>query len=160
MKSSGVSYTRFNITQLRWWLGLENLLHLTNWSFACISWNNPGKRQFTGDFNPCFYSKNERPIHHLNVFGLETYANSQFKLHTHSCTVVVHIKSLFLPNDISSTPSVLSWFFILERYKLCGHSEREKNLRSLKNQAFENSRNLYVVGASVGFLRGYFSFDC
>ena len=105
MKSSGVSYTRFNITQLRWWLGLENLLHLTNWSFACISWNNPGKRQFTGDFNPCFYSKNERPIHHLNVFGLETYANSQFKLHTHSCTVV-HIKSLFRPNDISSTPSV------------------------------------------------------
>ena len=37
-----------------------------------------------------------------------------------------------LPNDISSTPSVL-----LERYKFCGHSEREKT-----NVAKESRRQI------------------
>ena len=46
------------------------------------------------------------------------------------CRCCLHIKPFFLPNDISSTPSVRPDSFILERYRFCGYSETEKKHQS------------------------------
>ena len=85
MKSSGVSLTRCETSQLRWCFSLKTYhISRTGASPACISWKYPPKSHFLGILALFLFQFNERPNHPLNVLGLETCPNSQLKLHARS----------------------------------------------------------------------------
>ena len=50
-------------------------------------------------------------------------------INVHAACMLFHIEPFFLPMDIKHTPCPC-WFFVLGRYKLCGHTPRHRDITS------------------------------
>ena len=76
-----------------------------------------------------------RSIHIMNEpkYKIEPGTNDRNFICCYCC---LHVKPLFLPNDNSSTPSQCPSWFILERYKFCGHRQCDREKPNAKDSRY------------------------